>query len=88
MRSLPEVMAEVGIDANSDLDLTPDEVWRRVNTEGSKSKNGAYIVRRSTRGTGVMVSVVNHSTGCHASWWSDSCLEPTYDAKPSETIAR
>ena len=77
-RSLLEVMFDVGIATGAEIDLTPDETWRRINTEGSSSKNGAYIVRRASRGAGVMVSLVNHSTGESANWWSEADLPPAY----------
>ncbi len=70
IRPLSEVMADVGINTGADVDLTPDERWRRVNTEGSRSKNGAYIVRPGLKG-GIMVTFVNHTTGASANWWSE-----------------
>ena len=72
-------MTEVGIDASAGVDLTPGE-WRRIHTQGSRSRNGAYIVRPGLKG-GVMVTFKNHSTGESANWWSDSRLIPTYATK-------
>lgn len=79
MRSLLDVMAAVGVDSGADVDLTPNEDWRRVNTEGSKSKNAAYIVRPGLKG-GVMVTFKNHSTGASANWWSDGSMTTTVPA--------